>query len=311
MEFRHESVLLEECLEGLRIKPGGVYVDGTLGGGGHSVHICEKIGEGGLLIGIDQDDYALERSKKRLSQVPCRTEFVRDNFQNIKAILHELGQEKVDGILLDLGVSSFQLDDATRGFSYHSEATLDMRMDPRQSVSAYTVVNEYSQEALEKVIRLYGEERFSKRIASFIAEARQKKAVETTTELATIIKDAIPARFRREGPHPARRTFQGIRIEVNRELEILEQALIDAVDCLKPEGRLAVITFHSLEDRIVKNTFKVLHDPCTCPPDFPICQCGKKPVVQMITRKPIVPKADEVENNARSRSAKLRIVEKL
>lgn len=311
MEFLHESVLLNECLEGLHIKQGGTYVDGTLGGGGHSLRICEKIGSGGLLIGIDQDDYALERSRLRLSQVPCRTELVRDNFRNMKSVLHELGLDQVDGILLDLGVSSFQLDDPSRGFSYHNDAPLDMRMDSRQDTSAFTVVNEYSHEALERVIRLYGEERFSKRIASFIVEARQKKAVETTTELAEIIKEAIPARFRREGPHPARRTFQGIRIEVNRELEILEQALKDAVDCLQSGGRLAVITFHSLEDRIVKNTFKSLQDPCTCPPDFPICQCGKKPTVRIMTRKPIVPSEKEVESNPRSRSAKLRVVEKI
>lgn len=311
MELRHESVLLEECIQGLNIKPDGIYVDATLGGGGHSFWICKNLSEKGMLLGIDQDAFALKKAKARLEDVSCKTVFVRDNFQNIGAIIENNAPGKVDGILMDLGVSSFQLDDVERGFSYHNTARLDMRMDDRQGKSAYQVINEYEVERLEKVIRQYGEEKFAKRIASFIKEARKEKPIETTTQLAEIIKAAIPAKFRREGPHPARRTFQAIRIEVNRELEILEQTIEDAVEGLKTGGRLAIITFHSLEDRIVKNKFRELQNPCTCPPDFPVCRCGKEPVVKVITRKPIVPGEEELEANARARSAKLRIVEKI
>lgn len=311
MDLHHESVLLQECIEGLNIDPKGVYVDGTLGGGGHSLAICERLGPEGLLLGIDQDAYALSRAQERLSTVSCKTLFVRDNFQNIKTIVEDRVHGKVDGILLDLGVSSFQLDDAVRGFSYHNEARLDMRMDDRQDKSAYQVVNEYGEAELERLIRRYGEEKFSKRIAAFIVAARSKAPIETTTQLSEIIKDAIPARFRREGPHPARRTFQAIRIEVNRELEILEQTVEDGIDSLKSGGRLAIITFHSLEDRIIKNKFKELQDPCICPPDFPVCRCGKEPKIKIITRKPITAGSEELEVNARSRSAKLRIAEKI
>lgn len=311
MELRHESVLLNECIQGLNIKPDGVYVDGTLGGGGHSLAICEKLGPEGMLVGIDQDAFALKKAKERLKDVRCKTVFVRDNFQNIGAIIEENVLGKVDGVLMDLGVSSFQLDDVERGFSYHNTARLDMRMDDRQAISAYEVVNEYEVKRLEKLIRQYGEEKFAKRIASFIQDARRKQPIETTTQLAEIIKDAIPAKFRREGPHPARRTFQAIRIEVNQELEILEKTIEDAMEGMNEGGRLAIITFHSLEDRIVKNKFKELQDPCTCPPDFPVCQCGKEPVLKIITRKPIVPGDEELEINARARSAKLRIAEKI
>lgn len=311
MDLKHESVLLDECLEGLDIKADGVYIDGTLGGGGHSLAICSKLGKEGVLIGIDQDAYALERAKQRLLGVTCKTVFVRDNFRNMAAIVEQHAPDKVDGILLDLGVSSFQLDDVDRGFSYHNTAKLDMRMDDRQRITAYHVVNEYDLASLEKVIRQYGEEKFAKRIASFIVEARSKEPIDTTTQLAEIIKSAIPAKFRRVGPHPARRTFQAIRIEVNQELEILEQTVEDAVKSLKTGGRLAIITFHSLEDRIIKNKYKSLQNPCTCPPDFPVCRCGKEATIKIITRKPIVAGQEELESNARARSAKLRIAKKI
>lgn len=310
MEFKHISVLLNECIDNLDIKENGIYVDCTLGGAGHSSEIVKRLSEKGRLIGIDQDIEAIEAAKKRLDGYSNVT-YVHDNFYNIDSILRSLDIEKVDGVLMDLGVSSYQLDEASRGFSYMHDAPLDMRMDRDNSVSAYQVVNEYSEDKLYSVIRDYGEEKFAKRIAALIVKNRENKNIRTTFELVEIIKKAIPARFRREGPHPAKRTFQAIRIEVNKELEILGKAVSDSVDNLKPGGRIAIITFHSLEDRIVKTTYKKLQDPCECPKDFPVCVCGKKPVLKIITRKPIEANEHELEINPRSRSAKLRVAEKI
>lgn len=310
MEFKHVSVLLNECIEGLKIKENGIYVDCTLGGAGHSSHIIEKLSNEGLLIGIDQDTEALKAASEKLGKYENK-KLVHNNFYNIKSILEDLDVEKVDGILMDLGVSSYQLDNPERGFSYMNDAELDMRMDRDNSLSAYDVVNSYSEEELARIIREYGEEKFAKRIANFIVNARKEKAVETTFELVEIIKKAIPAKARREGPHPAKRTFQAIRIEVNRELSIIEQTILDGVEKLNKGGRMAIITFHSLEDRIVKNTFRTLQNPCTCPREFPICICNKKPVVKLINNKPIEASAEELEYNPRSRSAKLRILEKI
>ena len=310
MEFKHISIMAEQCIEGLKIKGDGIYVDCTLGGGGHSSLILEYLSPEGRLIGIDQDIEAISAAKKRLQNFNNVT-YVNDNFRNIKRILEDLGIEKVDGVLADLGVSSYQLDNAERGFSYMNDAPLDMRMNRNERVSAYEVVNNYSQEELEKLIRNYGEEKFARRIATFIVDRRAIKKIETTFELVDIIKAAIPAKARREGPHPAKRTFQAIRIEVNKELEILNKTVEDAVQCLNEGGRIAIITFHSLEDRIIKTKYKELENPCTCPPDFPICQCGKESLVKIITRKPIEPSEEEVENNPRSRSAKLRIAERI
>ena len=308
MEFKHVSVLLEECLEALNIKKDGTYVDCTLGGAGHSKEILKRI-EMGKLIGIDQDQDALHNAKTILSQY-SNVILVHSNFEMIKSIIEDHAPEGVDGILMDLGVSSYQLDEGERGFSYMKDAPLDMRMNQDDPFSAYEVVNEYDEEKIYRIIRDYGEEKFAKRIAGFIAKARQDKPINTTLELVEIIKNAIPARARREGPHPAKRTFQAIRIEVNRELSILKDTIEDAVDGLKPGGRLAIITFHSLEDRIVKNTYRDLMDPCTCPKNMP-CVCGKTATVQILTRKPILPSELEIEENPRSRSAKLRVLEKL
>ena len=308
MEFKHVSVLLEECLEALNIKKDGTYVDCTLGGAGHSKEILKRI-ETGKLIGIDQDQDALHNAKTILSQY-SNVILVHSNFEMIKSIIEDHAPEGVDGILMDLGVSSYQLDEGERGFSYMKDAPLDMRMNQDDPFSAYEVVNEYDEEKIYRIIRDYGEEKFAKRIAGFIAKARQEKPINTTLELVEIIKNAIPARARREGPHPAKRTFQAIRIEVNRELSILKDTIEDAVDGLKPGGRLAIITFHSLEDRIVKNTYRDLMDPCTCPKNMP-CVCGKTATVQILTRKPILPSELEIEENPRSRSAKLRVLEKL
>ncbi|KAJ53386.1 16S rRNA (cytosine1402-N4)-methyltransferase [Clostridium tetanomorphum] len=310
MEFKHVSVLLRETIEGLNIKENGIYVDCTLGGAGHSSEILKLLSKEGKLIGIDQDEDALKAARERLKDYDNVT-YVHDNFYNIERILKDLNIEKVDGILADLGVSSYQLDKGERGFSYMQDAPLDMRMDRRNSLSAYEVVNGYSEEELTKIIREYGEDNFAKRIAKFIIESRNKEAIKTTGELAQIIKNAIPARFRREGPHPAKRTFQAIRIEVNKELEILNKAVEDGVNCLNSGGRIGIITFHSLEDRIIKLKFKELQDPCVCPKDFPICVCGKKPSLKVITKKAIEPTKEEIEFNSRSRSAKLRIGEKL
>ena len=310
MEFNHVSVLLNECLEGLNIKENGIYVDGTLGGAGHSSEILKRLSNEGRLIGIDQDTDALKAAKERLKDYSNVT-FVHSNFSNIENVLNNLNIDGVDGILMDLGVSSYQLDEGERGFSYMKDAPLDMRMNRENDFSAYNVVNEYSEEDLYRIIRDYGEEKFSKRIASFIVENRQEKNIETTLELVEIIKNAIPAKARREGPHPAKRTFQAIRIEVNSELSILNKTIEDGVEKLNKGGRMAIITFHSLEDRIVKNKFRDLAVSCRCPKEFPVCVCGEKAKVKIISRKAIEPTKEEVEVNPRSRSAKLRVIEKL
>lgn len=308
MEFKHVSVLLEETIESLNIKEDGIYIDGTLGGAGHTKEILKKL-ENGLLIGIDQDLDALTNAKTILKDYK-NVHLSHNNFSNIKEVLKELGIESVDGIMMDLGVSSYQLDTGERGFSYMKDAPLDMRMDRQGDLSAYEVVNNYSEKELGEVIRDYGEERFAKRIAGFIVNEREVSKIKTTFELVDIIKKAIPARFRRTGPHPAKRTFQAIRIEVNKELEILKDTINDSVDVLKPGGRLAMITFHSLEDRIVKHTYKKLSDPCECPKALP-CVCGKKPIIKILTKKPIGPSEEELKINPRSRSAKLRVLEKI
>ena len=310
MEFKHVSVLLNECIEGLKIKENGIYVDGTLGGGGHSSEILKNLSNEGLLIGVDQDKDALKAASARLQNYK-NVKYVHNNFYNIDSILNELEIEKIDGMLMDLGVSSYQLDTGDRGFSYMQDAPLDMRMNRENSLSAYDVVNNYDEEEIYRIIRDYGEEKFARRIAKFIVENREKKAIETTLELVDIIKAAIPAKARREGPHPAKRTFQAIRIEVNSKLSILNKAIEDGVNRLNKGGRMAIITFHSLEDRIVKIKFKELATACTCPKEFPICVCGGKAKVKIISRKAIEPSKEEVDENPRSRSAKLRVIEKI
>ena len=310
MEFKHVSVLLNECIDNLNIKENGIYVDGTLGGGGHSLEILKKLSKDGLLIGIDQDEDALKAAKNRLQNFD-NVKYVHSNFYNVESVLNNLEIEKIDGILMDLGVSSYQLDTCERGFSYMQDAALDMRMNRENPLSAYNVVNEYEEEELFRIIKDYGEEKFARRIARFIIENREKKPIETTLELVEIIKAAIPAKARREGPHPAKRTFQAIRIEVNSELSILNKTIEDAVNKLNKGGRVAIITFHSLEDRIVKLKFKELATSCTCPKEFPICVCGGKAKVKIISRKAIEPSKEEVLENPRSRSAKLRVIEKL
>lgn len=310
MEFKHVSVLLNETINELKIKEDGVYVDCTLGGAGHSSEILKRLSEKGRLIGIDQDTDAIEAAKEKLKEYNNVT-YVHDNFHNIKNILDGLNIEKVDGILMDLGVSSYQLDKPERGFSYMHDAPLDMRMNKESNFSAFDVVNGYDEDKLYHVIRNYGEEKFAKRIAEFIVNKRQEGNINSTFELVEIIKSAIPAKFRRQGPHPAKRTFQAIRIEVNGELEILNSTIEDGVNKLSSNGRMCIITFHSLEDRIVKNKFKELKNPCICPPDIPICVCGRKPEIEIITRKPIGPSEDEININPRSRSAKLRVAEKI
>lgn len=311
MEFHHKPVLFQECIEGLAIKPDGIYVDGTLGGAGHAQGIAEKLGPKGTLICIDRDEEAIEASGPRLASAKCRVEIVRGNYADIKEILSELGVDKIDGALLDLGVSSHQLDDSQRGFSYMCDAPLDMRMDQSESGGAKSIVNDYSKEELARIIREYGEEKFANRIADFIERARKEKQIETTGELVSIIKDAIPAAARREGPHPAKRTFQALRIEVNDELGGLRRAVESFCDVLKPGGRLCIISFHSLEDRIVKETINRRENPCTCPKNIPVCVCGKKPDVKKVSKKPIIPSEGEEAENPRARSAKLRICEKL
>ena len=310
MEFNHISVLLNECLEGLNIKENGIYVDGTLGGAGHSSEILKRLSNEGRLIGIDQDTDALKAAKERLKNYSNVT-FVHSNFSSIENVLNNLNIDGVDGILMDLGVSSYQLDEGERGFSYMKDAPLDMRMNRDNDFSAYNVINEYSEEDLYRIIRDYSEEKFARRIASFIVENRQEKNIETTLELVEIIKSAIPAKARREGPHPAKRTFQAIRIEVNSELSILNKTIEDGVGKLNKGGRMAIITFHSLEDRIVKNKFRDLAVSCRCPKEFPVCVCGEKAKVKVISRKAIEPTKEEVDINPRSRSAKLRVIEKL
>lgn len=311
MEFRHRPVMLEQCVKGLDIRPNGIYVDGTLGGGGHSGAICRSLDERGTLIGIDRDRDALNVSSERLKEYKCQKYFVQSNYSDIKQMLSELKIEKVDGALLDLGVSSFQLDNPQRGFSYMNDAPLDMRMSQDDDFTAYDIVNDYDRNELIRVIGRYGEERWASRIADFIVKIRSDKPIESTYELVDVIKQAIPASARRTGPHPAKRTFQAIRIEVNDELSQLERAVEEFCDILAPGGRLCIITFHSLEDRIVKEIFSRRANPCTCPREFPICACGKKADIKKITGKPFVPDAEETEENPRARSAKLRIAEKI
>lgn len=311
MEFNHVSVLLNEAVDGLDIKPDGIYVDGTLGGGGHSLEIAKRLTEGGHLYGIDRDTDAIEAATERLKNYADRFTAVHGNFYNAAEILDELGVEKIDGFLLDLGVSSHQLDEAGRGFSYMQDAPLDMRMDREASYSAWNVVNEKPENELNDIIFKYGEEKWARRIAQFIVAEREKKPIDTTFELVEVIKKAVPKGARRDGPHPAKRTFQAIRIEVNGELAILDKAVDDMTARLNEGGRMCIITFHSLEDRIIKNAMKRHENPCTCPPEFPVCVCGKIPDGKVITRKPIIPSEEELERNPRARSAKLRIMKKI
>lgn len=305
-EFEHVTVLKKEMIDSVVLNPEGIYVDMTLGGGGHSAEVLKR---GATLIGIDQDEDALKAARERLSAIGDKFTLVKSNFKDIKNVLSKLKIEKVDGIIADLGVSSYQLDEGSRGFSYMNDGELDMRMDRSAPLTAADVVNTYSEEELDRIISSYGEERWAKRIASFITEARKKGEIKTTFELVSIIKAAVPKGARQDGPHPAKRTFQAIRIEVNRELEILEETIKDSVSVLKKGGRLGIITFHSLEDRIVKDTYLKLQKGCTCPPQFPICVCGGKPSIKIITRKPIIPTEEELTINPRARSAKLRIAE--
>ena len=308
MEFKHKSVLLDETIEGLRVKPDGIYVDGTLGGAGHAIEVCRKLSAKGRFIGIDQDQDAIIAASERLSAFNQVT-IIRSNYCYMGQELSARGIYGVDGILLDLGVSSYQLDAAERGFSYREDAPLDMRMDNRQEVTAATVVNEYTESELFQVIRKYGEDKFAKNIAKHIVQERQKEPVLTTGRLAEIVDQSIPMKFKKQGGHPAKRTFQAIRIEVNRELTVLEDHISEMIDLLAPGGRFCIITFHSLEDRIVKNAFRTAQDPCTCPPDFPVCVCGKKSKGKVLTRKPVLPSEKELEENSRSKSAKLRVFE--
>ena len=310
MEFQHKSILLNECMEGLSIKEDGIYVDGTLGGGGHSFHILERLGERGRLIGIDQDEDAIKAATKRLEAFANKVTIVRDNYEHFQTILSTLSIPKVDGILLDLGVSSYQFDEADRGFSYRFDAPLDMRMDRRQDFTAKDLVNNYSEQELYRIIRDYGEDKFARNIAKHIVKEREKKPIETTFELSEIISHAIPMKMRVQGGHPAKKTFQAVRIALNRELEVLEESIEGMIKALKPEGRLCIISFHSLEDRIVKKAFRTAEDPCICPKDFPICTCGRKSLGRVISKKAIIPSDLEMEENPRARSAKLRIFER-
>ena len=309
MEFVHKSVLLDETIEGLAIKPDGIYLDGTLGGGGHSSEICRRLA-GGHLIGIDQDEEALAAASERLKPFQDKITLVRDNYCNAPEVIKNLGITGVDGIVLDLGVSSYQLDNVERGFSYRYDTALDMRMDTRQSLTAREIINEYPERELYRIIRDYGEDQFAKNIAKHIAAARKEKSIETTGELNELIKAAIPARMRANGGHPSKRTFQAIRIECNHELDVLKNSLDELIAMLNPGGRICIITFHSLEDRIVKSAFRKNENPCTCPPDFPVCVCGKKSQGKVITRKPVLPGEEELETISRSKRAKLLIFEK-
>ena len=309
--FSHYSVLLNECIEGLAIRPNGIYIDGTAGGAGHSSVIASHLGEGGKLLALDQDITAVAVATERLSRFGERAEVVHSNFCDLARVCEERGIEHIDGLLLDLGVSSYQLDTAERGFSYRADAPLDMRMDATKPLSAKTVVNEYSEEALRRILFEYGEERFSSRIASNIIRARQTAPIETTGELVEIIKRSVPTRHGDGGHHPAMRTFQALRIEVNAELDVIAPAIKSAVSLLNKGGRIVIITFHSLGDRIVKQTFASLTGGCTCPKNFPVCVCGNKPQVKILTKKPILPSTEELAVNSRSHSAKLRIAEKL
>ena len=312
MEFNHYSVLLSETIENLNIKPDGIYVDGTLGGGGHAYQVASRLSEKGRLIGIDQDADAIAAAGERLKEFGDKITIIRSNYANMKEELHRIGVEKVDGIVLDLGVSSFQLDTPERGFTYRDEnAPLDMRMDDRQSLTAKDIVNGYSEMDLYRIIRDYGEDKFAKNIAKHIVQERAEKPIETTGELTEIIRASIPMKVQVTGGHPAKRTFQAIRIELNKELEVLQNNLDDMIDLLNPGGRICIITFHSLEDRIVKTNFKRNENPCTCPSDFPVCVCGKKSKGKVVTRKPILPSEEELEVNSRSKSAKLRVFERV
>ena len=312
MEFNHYSVLLNETIENLNIKPDGIYVDGTLGGGGHAYQVASRLSEKGRLIGIDQDADAIAAAGERLKEFGDKITIIRSNYANMKEELHRIGVEKVDGIVLDLGVSSFQLDTPERGFTYRDEnAPLDMRMDDRQSLTAKDIVNGYSEMDLYRIIRDDGEDKFAKNIAKHIVQERAKKPIETTGELTEIIRASIPMKVQVTGGHPAKRTFQAIRIELNKELEVLQNNLDDMIDLLNPGGRICIITFHSLEDRIVKTNFKRNENPCTCPSDFPVCVCGKKSKGKVVTRKPILPSEEELEVNSRSKSAKLRVFERV
>lgn len=310
MKFNHTSVLLQETIDGLNIRPDGVYVDGTLGGGGHSYEIASRLSDRGQLIGIDQDEAAITAAGERLKEFGDRVIIVRSNYRNTKSILQSLQIEKIDGMMLDLGVSSYQLDTEERGFSYRYDAPLDMRMDKRQTLTARDIVNGYSEMELFRVIRDYGEDKFAKNIAKHIVAARQQSPIETTGRLNEIIKAAIPAKMRAEGGHPSKRPYQAIRIECNKELEVLRDSLEELIGLLNPGGRLCIITFHSLEDRIVKSAFKKAENPCTCPPSFPVCVCGKVSQGKVITNKPILPGEEELERNSRAKSAKLRIFER-
>lgn len=310
MEFVHKSVLLNETIDGLNIQPDGIYVDGTLGGGGHAYEVCRRLGDKGSIVGIDQDAAAIEAAGNRLKDFGEKVTIVRSNYCDMKSKLHELGIDKVDGIVLDLGVSSYQLDTAERGFSYREDAPLDMRMDTRQKMTARDIVNDYEEMELYRVIRDYGEDKFAKNIAKHIVAARKVKPIETTGELTEIIRASIPMKYQKKSGHPAKRTFQAIRIELNRELEVLKDSLGDMIDLLNPGGRLCIITFHSLEDRIVKSAFRKNENPCTCPSDFPVCVCGKVSKGSILTRKPILPSEEEMEENSRAKSAKLRIFER-
>lgn len=310
MDFKHISVLLEETIENLQIRPDGIYVDGTLGGGGHSYHIASGLQEEGRLIGIDQDEAAIKAAGLKLQPYEDRITLIRDNYCNARQALGKLGINRVDGIVLDLGVSSFQLDNAERGFSYKYDTLLDMRMDQRQSLTAAGIINDYTETELYHVIKDYGEEQFAKNIVKHIVNARKEKPITTTGELNEIIKAAIPAKMRMKGGHPSKRTFQAIRIECNKELEVLRDSIDDFIDMLAPGGRICIITFHSLEDRIVKTAFRKNENPCTCPPDFPVCVCGQASRGRVITRKPILPTEEELAVNKRAKSAKLRVFEK-
>lgn len=310
MEFSHKSVLLEETIENLQIKEDGIYVDGTLGGAGHGVEICKRLKEHGRLIGIDQDGDAIKAAAKRLLPFQDKVDIVRNNYSNMKEVLNELGITKVDGIVLDLGVSSYQLDTLERGFSYKGNAPLDMRMDTRNTITAKDIVNQYSEYELYRIIRDYGEDKFARNIAKHIVRVRNEKQIETTEELAEAIKAAIPMKVRKNTGHPAKKTFQAIRIELNKELEVLNNSLNELVDLLDDKGRICIITFHSLEDRIVKSTFRNLEDPCICPPEFPVCVCGKVSKGKVITRKPVIPSQEELTENKRSKSSKLRVFER-
>ena len=311
MMFEHKSVLLEETIESLNIKPDGIYVDGTLGGGGHALEVCKRLGEHGKMIGIDQDADAIAAATERLIGYKDKVIIVRSNYENIRTVLQDLGIRKVDGIYLDLGVSSYQLDTADRGFTYREDAPLDMRMDQRKEETAADIVNTYSEFDLYRIIRDYGEDKFAKNIAKHIVKAREEHPIETTGQLIEIIKAAIPMKVRAVGGHPAKKTFQAIRIELNHELEVLNNSIDTMIELLNPGGRLSIITFHSLEDRTVKTRFRNNENPCTCPPDFPVCVCGKESRGRVVTRKPIVPSGEEMEENKRSKSSKLRVFERI